>query len=1045
MIGYLVNFALRNRILVLALGALLLIWGIISFHNLPVEAYPDVADKYVWVITQWPGRAAEEVEQQVTIPIETQLNGVGHMTHLRSTSLAGLSFITVIFDDESDNLQNRQQVLEKLTLVNLPPGLNPQIGPDFSPAGQIYFYTLQSSNPQYDVMDLKALQDWVVYKHLMSVPNVAAVSIFGGQTREYQVQVDPDKLVAYGLTMAQVEQALANNNVNGGGSFIESGQQAYNVRAVGLMQNTDDIGATVLTSKNGTPVRIRDVAVVTQGPKIRLGRLGKAIRHDDGQVTDNDDVVEGIVQMRKGAEAEAVLRDIDKKVEFLNTRVLPKGVKIVPHIDRDDLVHLTTHTVLHNLTEGILLVVLVLFFFLGNLRSSLVVALTIPFSLFFASILLDLRHIPANLLSLGALDFGMIVEGAAVMVENIQRRLEVWKEGHATMGETIRSAAHEVQRPVFYAVAIIIITYLPIFTLQRVEGRLFKPMAWTVTFALLGALLFSIIMAPVLSSYAFRKGVHAWQNPLFKWISARYEQTLEWVIVRRRVVLVSALAIFGVTAYLAFGGIIGSEFLPHLDEGSIWARGTLSPSVGPTTGGQVMDQARLIFASFPEVTKVVSQVGRSDDGTDATGFFNTEYFVDLKPRSEWRPKFRGRKELLIEAMDKEVEKIPGVTWGFSQPIADNMEEAVSGVKGELAVKIFGSNLKDLEQKGEEIMAVMRTVPGIADLGLFRVLGQPNVNIVVNREKADRFGVNASDIQDAIQTAVGGNPVSQILINEERFDLVPRYQPQFRRTVDDIRNVRILAPSGERVSLGEVTEIKIEDGASMINREGNQRYIAIKYSVRGSDLGSTVEQAMQKVNRDVKLPQGYTLEWAGEYESQKRANRRLAIVIPLTIVVIMLVLYSMFRSFKWGFLVLLNLGLAPIGGVIALLLTGEHFSVSTGVGFLALFGVSVQTGVVMIEYINQLRARGFSLHEAVVTGSTRRLRPIMMTMLVASLGLLPAATSHDIGSDSQRPFAIVIVGGLLTELFLSLVLLPAFYAWIAGPNDVLPEEAEEATE
>jgi cobalt-zinc-cadmium resistance protein CzcA len=1045
MIRSLVDFALRNRTLVLAVGVGLLIWGILSFHNLPVEAYPDVADKYVWVITQWPGRAAEEVEQQVTIPIETELNGVAHLTHLRSTSISGLSFITVLFDDQSDNQQNRQQVLEKLTLVSLPPGLNPQIGPDFSPAGQIYFYTLQSTDPRYDVMDLKALQDWVVFKHMMSVPDVASVSIFGGQTREYQVQIDPDKLVAYGLTMVQVEQALANNNLNGGGSFIEKGQQAYNVRAVGLMQNTDDIGATVLTAKNGTPVRIRDVAVVTQGAKIRLGRLGKAIRHDDGRVSDNNDVVEGIVQMRKGAEAEAVLRDIDAKVKFLNERVLPKGVTIVPHIDRDDLVHLTTHTVLHNLTEGILLVVLVLFFFLGNLRSALIVALTIPFSLFFASILLDLRHIPANLLSLGALDFGMIVEGAAVMVENIQRRLEGWKAGHASVDETIRSAAHEVQRPVFYAIAIIIITYLPIFTLQRVEGRLFKPMAWTVTFALLGALLFSIIIAPVLASYVFRKGAHAWDNPIVKWITTNYERTLNWIVVRRPVVLASALVVFAFTAYLGFGGVIGSEFLPHLDEGSIWARGTLSPSTGPTAGGEVMDKARVIFASFPEVTKVVSQVGRSDDGTDATGFFNTEYFVDLKPRSEWRPQFRGRKELLIEAMDNEVEKIPGVTWGFSQPIADNMEEAVSGVKGELAVKIFGSDLKDLEQKGEEIMAVMRTVPGVADLGLFRVLGQPNVNIVVNREKADRFGINASDIQDAVQTAVGGNPVSQILIGEQRFDLVPRYQQQFRQSVDDIRNIRIASPSGERVSLAEVTDIRIEDGASMINREGNQRYIAIKYSVRGSDLGSTVEQAMMKVNREVKLPQGYTLEWAGEYESQKRANHRLAIVIPLTILVIMLVLYSMFRSFKWGFLVLLNLGLAPIGGLIALLITGEHFSVSTGVGFLALFGVSVQTGVVLIEYINQLRARGLAVHEAVIVGSTRRLRPIMMTMLVASLGLLPAAMSHDIGSDSQRPFAIVIVGGLLTELFLSLVLLPAFYSWVAGPNDVLPEEAEEATD
>src|SRR5271166_955815 len=1043
MIRFLVDFALRNRTLVLALGVGLLIWGIISFHNLPIEAYPDVADKYVWVITQWPGRAAEEVEQQVTIPIETQMNGLGHLTHLRSTSLAGLSFITAIFDDDSENLLNRQQVLEKLTLVNLPPGLNPQIGPDFSPAGQIYFYTLQSTNPKYDIMDLKALQDWVVFKYLMSVPNMAAVSIFGGETREYQVQVDPDKLVAYGLSIAQVEQALAANNLNGGGSFIEKGQQAYNIRAVGLMQTTDDVGATVLKVQNGTPVRVRDVATVTQGPKIRLGKLGKAIRHADGKVIDNDDVVEGIVQMRKGAEAESVLRNIDLKVDFLNKHVLPPGVKIVPHIDRDDLVHLTTHTVLHNLTEGILLVVLVLFFFLGNIRSALIVAITIPFSLFFASILLDLSHIPANLLSLGALDFGMIVDGAVVMIENILRRLENHQRG--SIDETIRSAAHEVQRPVFYAITIIIISYLPIFTLQRVEGRLFRPMAWTVTFALAGALFFSILLAPVLASFFFRRGVKEWHNPAMSWITARYQPTLEWIMARRLVALAAGVFIVGVSLFLAFGGVIGSEFLPHLDEGSIWARGTLSPSTGPTEGQRIMDQARLIFAGFPEVTQVVSQVGRSDDGTDATGFFNTEYFVDLKPRDQWRPQFRGRKELLIEAMDKEVEKIPGVEWGFSQPIADNMEEAVSGVKGELAVKIFGSDLHDLEQKGEEIMAAMKGVPGVADLGLFRVLGQPNVDIKVNRAKADRYGINVADVQDAIQTAVGGNPVSQILIGEKRFDLVPRYQGQYRKSIDDIANIRLLAPTGERVSLGELCDITVDNGASMIYREGNQRYIAIKYSVRGRDLGSTVEQAMATVNREVKLPQGYTLDWAGEYESQKRANHRLAIVIPLTLLVIMLVLYSMFRSFKWGFLVLLNLGLAPIGGLLALLITGTHFSVSTGVGLLALFGVSVQTGVIMIEYINQLRGRGYALQEAVVLGATRRLRPIMMTMLVASLGLIPAALSHGIGSDSQRPFAIVIVGGLLTELALSLLLLPAFYAWMAGPKDVLPEEAEAVTE
>ncbi|MGO9952719.1 MAG: efflux RND transporter permease subunit, partial [Dissulfurispiraceae bacterium] len=913
MIQYLVELALRKRLLILSIGVLLLIWGIISFHRLPVEAYPDVADKYATVITQWPGRAAEEVEQQITIPIETQLNGVGHLTHLRSSSLAGLSYITVIFDDDSDNLQNRQQVLEKLTLVNLPAGLSPQIGPDFSPAGQIYFYTLESKNPQYDIMELKRLQDWTVFKHLMSVPNVSAVSIFGGETREYQVKVDPNMLVSYGLSIGQVEQALAANNVNAGGSFIEKGQQAYNVRVIGLMGNTDDIGATVLKVQNGTPVRVRDVAVVTQGAKIRLGRLGKTIRHEDGRVLDNDDVVEGIVQMRTGAEAEATLAALHAKVKYLNKHVLPPGVKIVPHIDRDDLVHYTTHTVLRNLTEGILLVVIVLFLFLGNVRSALTVALTIPFSLFFASILLDLRHVPANLLSLGALDFGMIVDGTVVMVENILRRLKESEGSTGKISETIRLAAHEVQRPVFYAIAIIITAYLPIFTLQRVEGRLFQPMAWTVSFALLGSLFFSILLAPVLASYLFRRGAKEWRNPILAWLMIHYPIALERAIEHRYRTLGIGIICFVLAAFFAFSGVIGSEFLPHLDEGAIWARGTLDSSIGPSEGKRIMNQARLAFASFPEVTQVVSQIGRSDDGTDATGFFNTEYFIDLKPRDKWRAQFHEHKDKLIEALNKEVEKIPGVVWGFSQPIADNMEEAVSGVKGELSVKIFGNDLKNLEQKAEEVFEVMKTVPGIEDLGIFRVLGQPNVNLTVNRAKADRFGINVADVQDAIETAVGGKAVSQILKGEESFDLVVRYKEPYRKTVEDIADIKILAPSGERVSLGELCDIKVGDGASMIYREANSRYIAIKYSVRGRDLGSTVEEAMRKVNEKVTLPQGYYIDWAGEYESQKRADKRLAVIVPITVLLILLLLYTMFNSFKWSFLVLLTVGMASFGG------------------------------------------------------------------------------------------------------------------------------------
>jgi cobalt-zinc-cadmium resistance protein CzcA len=1041
MIHYLVDFALRNRLLVLAIGVLLLVWGIVAFHGLPIEAYPDVADKYAWVITQWPGRAAEEVEQQITVPIETQMNGLGHLSHLRSVSLAGLSFITAIFDDDSDNLQNRQQVLEKLTLVNLPAGLSPQIGPDFSPAGQIYFYTLVSTNPRYDIMDLKALQDWVVFKHLMSVPNVSSVSIFGGITREYQVQVDPNKLVSYGLNVGVVEQALAANNVNAGGSFIEKGQQAYNIRVIGLMENTDDVGMTVLKVQGGTPVRVRDVALVTQGSKIRLGRMGKAIRHEDGRVLDNDDVVGGIVQMRKGAEAEATLRAVHAKVQYLNEHILPKGVKIIPHLDRDDLVHYTTSTVLRNLTEGIILVVVVLFLFLGNVRSALIVALTIPFSLYFAAILLDLNKIPANLLSLGALDFGMIVDGSVVMVENILRRLSESGATGTRISEVIGMAAHEVQRPVFYARAIIITSYLPIFTLQRVEGRLFKPMAWTVTFALVGALIFAMILAPVLASFIFRRGTRERRNRVLEWLKKHYQSNLEWAILHSRITVGIGIGIVVASMVLAFSGIIGSEFLPHLDEGAIWARGTLAPSVGPSEAIRIMNQARAIFASFPEVTQVVSQVGRSDDGTDATGFFNTEYFVDLKPKNKWRAQFHHAKEELIAAMDEDVSKIPGIEWGFSQPIADNMEEAVSGVKGELAVKIFGTELKELEDKADEIAGVMRSIKGIEDLGIFRVLGQPNVDLVANRAKADRFGINVADIQDAIETAVGGKAVSQILKGEQRFDLVARYQQPYRQTIEDIRDIRILAPSGERVSLGQLCDIKVEDGASMIYREANSRYIAIKYSVRGRDLGSTVEEAIQTVNDKVKLPQGYYLDWAGEYESQKRANQRLAVVIPITVLTIFLILYTAFNSFKWASLIMVNLAFAPVGGLLALMVTRTHFSVSTGIGFLALFGVSVEIGVIMLEYINQLRTRGLPVMEAAVQGALLRLRPILMTMLVATLGLLPAALSHDIGSDSQRPFAIVIVGGLVTDLLLSVILLPTLYVMIAGPHDRLPPPVE----
>jgi cobalt-zinc-cadmium resistance protein CzcA len=1035
-IGALIDFALRNRLLVLGLSVVLFIWGIISFHNLPIEAYPDVADTYVQIITQWPGHAAEEVEQQITVPLEVALNGVSHMTHLRSVSLAGLSVITIIYDDNTTTFNARQEVLDRLQQPTLPTNVNPQLGPDYSPTGQIMFYTLKSSNPKYDVMELKTLNDWLVRNQLKSVPNVVEINIFGGPTREYQVQIDPGKLVSYGLSLAQVEQALAANNTNAGGGFIERGQQALNVRAVGLMSSTEDIGATVIKVINGTPVRVRDIATVVQAPKVRLGQLGKSIRKEDGTVLDDDDVVEGIVLLRKGAEADATLDALHAKIAQLNNGVLPPGVKLVPHLDRSDLVHYTTHTVLRNLTDGVLLVTLILFLFLGNVRSALIVTITIPFSLLFAAILLDLNHIPANLLSLGALDFGMVVDGSVVMVENILRHME-FAGRRTSFLETIGIAAHEVQKPVFFARIIIIVAYLPIFTLQRVEGRLFRPMAWTVAFALIGALLFALVIAPVLCSLLFKGTIKEWKNPALELLNRYYRNTLDWCFTHLKFTLLMGVAAVAVMLFLGFSGIVGSEFLPHLDEGAIWVRGTLAPSTGPTAGIDLARRARQILASFPEAKQVVSQVGRPDDGSDASGFYNTEFFVDLWPRERWRSQFRTKDEL-IAAMDKALSTLPGVDWNFSQPISDNVEEAVSGVKGELAVKLFGTDLKELEQKADDIQKVMAKIPGVADLGTFQVRGQPNVNLVVDRAAADRFGINVADIQDAIETAVGGKVVSQILIGEQRYDLTVRYQAPFRKTIDDIANIRILAPSGERVSLGQLSQIKLEDGASTIYREGNSRYIAIKYSVRGRDLGSTVRQAIDEVHQNVKLPEGYRLDWTGEYESQQRANRRLAVIVPVTILLMAFILYSAFQSWKWVGLILAVVGLSPLGGLISLLLTGTHFSVSSGLGFLALIGVSVEIGVIMVEYINQLRVRGRSVQAAAKEGASLRLRPIMMTMLVATLGLLPAAMSHDIGSDSQRPFAIVIVGGLIVELFISIILLPALYVSWARPDDTLPE-------
>ena len=1040
MIRKIVDFALNNRFVVIAAALMVIFAGILAFHDMPVEAYPDIGDNYVAIISLWPGRSAEEVEQQVTIPIEIQMGGLAHLAQLRSESLFGLSYMTLLFDDSSINDWNRQKVLERLTLVSAPPGVQPQIGTDWALTGQIYWYTIRSTNPSYDLMDQRSIEDWTLYKQFKSVPNVVDVSDFGGTAREYQVRLDPNKLISYGLSISQVEQQLSNNNVNAGGSFVETGLQQMNVRALGLYRTLQDIEQTVLTTKNGTAIRVKDIAVVEMGPRIRLGHMARATHRPDGVIVDEPDVIQGAVLMLKGAEEGPTLEGIHKKVQELNNRILPEGVKLIPMLDRSDLLHFTLHTVLHNLGEGMILVTIILLLFLGNVRAAIIVALTIPFSLLFASIWLDLSKIPANLLSLGALDFGMVVDGAVVMVENIVRHMTRRQNGTGpkTTEESIREAAHEVQRPVFYAIAIIITAYMPIFTLQRVEGRLFRPMAWTVALALLGALTYSILVAPVLSSWLFSKGVKEWRNPVMAFLITRYRHAVRWAVEHRMVTIGAGVIGLSVALYLTFSGVIGAEFLPHLDEGAIWARGAMANSTSLTEGERFATQSRHILASFPEVTTVVSQAGAPDDGTDTGGFGNTEYFVDLKPHDEWRPVFHKDKDELIAAMNRELQKYPGAFWNFSQPIEDNVDETLTGTKGGLAAQLYGPDLSVLEQKGEEIKNVMAQIRGINDLGLQRDTGQPNLDLTVDRYACARFGINVADVQDAIQTAVGGFPITQVLQGEAVYNVTARFQKQYRDTKEAIQDIRLLSPSGERVSLAQLAKVEVKDGAYDIYRNNNSRYVSIRFEVRDRDLGSTVREAIAKINQYVHLPRGYHLEWVGEYESEVRAEARLLVIVPITILLIFIILYTMFRSAKWALLILVTVAMARVGGLLALLLTHTFFSVASGVGFLALFGVSVQTGVIMLEYINQLRAKGYTVAEAAVEGAVLRLRPIMMTMLVATFGLLPAAFSHAIGSDSQRPFAIVIVGGLIADLTMSIFILPTLYVWVARNDDTLPE-------
>jgi cobalt-zinc-cadmium resistance protein CzcA len=1020
----LVAWALRRRVIVLALLVVFVAFGVFAFVRLPVEAYPDVTNVQVQIITLFPGHAAEEVERLVTIPVENEMNGIPKRASMRSISIFGLSVVTIVFEDDADRAYVRNQAFERLQSVTLPGGAQANLSPDSTPVGEIYRYTVVGP-PGFSPLELKSLEDWVVERKLRTVPGVVDVVGFGGPTKQYQVNVDPLKLKSYGLTLPQVFDALSKGNRNAGGAYIEHGAEMYVVRGLGLVQSTADIGEIAVATRNGTPIRIRDVGTSGVGPRIRLGRVGKTV----GGV-DEDDVVQGIVLLRKGENALEVLERVRAKVAEMNAGGLPPGVKIVPHYDRTALIDRTLHTVRKNMAEGIgfVLVVLVAFLGIANARSALVVAAVVPLSLLGAFLLLDLRGIPANLISMGAIDFGIIVDSAVVVVENLLRILEERGGKVRSLSAAIVQATSEVGKPILFSKAILITAFLPLFTLQRVEGKIFRPMALTLTFALIWGTVLALTIVPVLASFAVKHrgdghaAGHDAESATVRFLTRLYRPALAWVLGRRKTAVAASAALLAAGVGTAL--LLGSEFLPKLDEGALWVRATFPGSISPSEAGRLTRRIRATLASFPEVTTIVSQLGRPDDGTDVNGFDTVELYVDLLPRDRWTT--AKTRDALSDAMNRKLSAIPGIELTFSQVIEDNVNEAVSGIKSELSVKIFGEDPVVLQDLADRAAAVIDAVPGAADVAAERLSGQPQVQISVDRPAIGRYGLSVSDVQTVIETALGGAVATQILEGEKTFDLVVRVDPGAVTGVDSIRAIPILGPNGEKLTLGSVADVRLAPGSARVFREENSRRIAVKLSVRGRDLGSLVAEAQKKVDAAVKLPPGYRLEWTGSFENQQRALKRLMVVLPITLAAIFFLLFAAFDSPRLATLILLNVPFAAVGGLFALPLAGLTLSVSALVGFIALFGVSVQNGVLLVERIRELRRTGRALAEAVTEGALTRFRPVLMTAAMAAFGLLPAALSHAVGAETQRPFAVVIIGGLVTATLLTLFILPVLY-------------------
>ncbi|MFZ1099281.1 MAG: CusA/CzcA family heavy metal efflux RND transporter [Steroidobacteraceae bacterium] len=1015
--------SLHQRLLIALLAVVLIGAGWRSLVRLPVDAYPDLSPPIVEVITQWPGRASEEVERLITVPVEREMNGIPQLTTIRSISLYGLSDVILTFEDSTDNYFARQQVFDRLGELSLPDGVSPSLSPMSSPSGLIYRYVLQSSDRS--PMELKTFEDWIIEPQYRSVAGVADDSGFGGGTMQYQVLLDPARVASVGLSVPQVEAALAANNDNSGGGFYSQGGEFYYVRGMGRLVTTEDIGNVVVGMHDGTPVLVKDVGRVVIGIAPRLGEFG---------YEKQDDRVEGVILLRTGEKTQDVLKGVEAKTRELNQQVLPRDVKVVPFYDRTDLVELTTETVERNLLRGMVLVVAVLIFFLYDLRAGLIVAVSIPLALCFAFVCLDLQNASANLLSIGAVDFGILVDGAVVMVENIYRQMAARAGAALEVREIIREAAAEVDRPLVYAVAVIVAGFLPIYVLSGPSGKLFKPMADTMVFAIIGSLIVTLTLLPVLCSVFMRRGVPERRNPGFEAIRSRYIRGLDYCLARRWQTTLAAAVLLAVTLLLI--PRIGAEFMPKLDEGALWVRATMPYTISFDEAAKITPRVRAILSSFPEVTTVASELGRPDDGTDSTGFFNVEFYVGLKPYGQWGGAYRN-KTGLIEAINSKLAAFPGITFNYTQPAEDAVDEAETGLKSALAVKVFGPDLNTLQQKGKAIKRILERVRGIRDITLVQELGQPSLTISINRARIARYGLNVSDINALIQTAIGGDVATEVVQGEKQFDLIVRLEQQYRDNPEEIGNILVATPGGQQIPLKEVADIHVTNGASFIYRENNSRYIGVQFSVEGRDLASAVNEAIREVGRKVALPQGYYLDWGGEYSEYTASRQQLHVILPLTLCLIFLLLFALYNNFKFPFITVLGVLLsAPAGGLVALWITDTPFSVSSGIGFLALFGVSVQTAVVYISYANELRREGTALAEAIRHAAILRLRPIMMTALVAALGLLPVALATGVGTDSQRPFALVIVSGLFTRLLISVFLMPVLYSLVARPGDRL---------